>query len=110
MYRSLFNKSLKNGRLGCFQYFVYINNATVMNLLHVFLFFMFVECIFWVKFPEEKVLCKRTNAYEVVLGIAQFFSTGLYHFALRRGDGLERPSVGGPSVGGRQGRRRRTLF
>ena len=32
-----------------------------MNLLHVFsfLFFMFVECIFWVKFPVEKCFVKR---------------------------------------------------
>lgn len=47
-----------------------------MNLLHVFLFFMFAECIFWPKFPKEKVLWKRANAYVVGLDIAKLFTTG----------------------------------
>lgn len=61
MYNNLFYESLKNGHLSCFQYFIYINDAMVTNL-RVFLIFMFMECIFWIKFPEEKVLCKKANA------------------------------------------------
>lgn len=64
-----------------------------MNLLHVFLFFMFAECIFWPKFPKEKVLWKRANAYAVGLDMAKLFTTGSHHFALKRRNGFEWQSV-----------------
>lgn len=74
MYHNLFNLSLKNGRLYSSQYFTYTNDATVTNLLHVSLLFIFVVCIFWVKFPEEKVFCKRANAQEVLCEVLPTFS------------------------------------
>lgn len=74
MYHNLFNLSLKNGHLYHFQYFIYTNDATVTNLLHVSLFFIFVECTFWVKFPEKKRFCKRANAQEVLCEVLPTFS------------------------------------
>ena len=70
-----------------------------MNLLHVFLFFMFAECIFWLKFPKEKVLWKRANAYAVGLDIAKLFTTGSHHFALKRRNGFEWQCLGGRGTG-----------
>lgn len=89
MYHRLSNSSLKNGHLYCFQYFVYINNATVMNLLHVFLFFISAERTFWLKFPKEKTLWKRASAYVAVLDIDKLLTTGVHHFALKRRNGFE---------------------
>lgn len=64
-----------------------------MNLLHMIWFFMFVECICWLKFSKEGLLYKRENAYEVVSSIAKFFTMGLPHFTLKRRNGFEWQSV-----------------
>lgn len=63
-----------------------------MNLLHVFLFFVFVECIFWLKFPKEGCFIKG-HVYELVLSVAKFCTTALHPFTLKRRNGFERQSV-----------------